>query len=118
MKYTLKVGDVEMEPVTLEEISAAAEEGEYDASALYWSDKFEKWMPVTGILNEEGENPLESMKGTSLKKVMILGSGTGQDCPACSALDGRKFPVEEAPSLPPAECTCIPWCRSVLVPAE
>jgi len=117
MKYTLNVGGVEMEPLTLEDISTAAEQGEYDSTALYWSKRLNKWMPVTAILNEEDGDPLESMKGSTITKVMILGSGTDDDCPVCAELDGRTFPIDEAPSLPPPGCTCLPWCRSVIVPA-
>ncbi len=49
------------------------------------------------------------------QKIKIL-RGTDWDCPACARLEGRIFPISEAPAVPPEDCTCLPHCSCVLLP--
>jgi hypothetical protein len=49
-------------------------------------------------------------KGEGL--IQILGS-SDQDCPACSALDGQTFKAAQVPTIPPENCSCLPYCTCV-----
>jgi hypothetical protein len=40
------------------------------------------------------------------KHVQFLSSGNDDDCPTCQMMNGRVYPIEQAPSEPPEGCTC------------
>lgn len=65
------------------------------------------------------EENLARWRGMEIEKVEVLDSGNGDDCPACMKLVAKgPVPIAEAPSLPPAACTCVPWCRCVMIATE
>ena len=74
------------------------------------------WLPMAHFLFVlEPPEPPASKKEVGVQKVSVLTARDGRDCPACAALDGRVFPIDEPPTLPPPDCTCHPWCRSLLI---
>lgn len=30
----------------------------------------------------------------------------------------KAYPIDEASTLPPKDCTCVPWCRSIVTVDE
>lgn len=95
--------------------------GELAEPVEFWSKRKQAWMPIAGIMEDFEYNTadrLAELRGadsTGIKSVRVLDSGNGDDCPACMALTGKSFSLAEAPALPPPGCSCVPWCRCVLI---
>ena len=94
-----------------------ASRGDIDHTAEFWSEGERAWRPLAGIIFDIEPGRTEDMKAAGITKVKILGSGS-DDCPACKALEGRVYPIDDIPTLPPAHCTCNPWCRSIAIATE
>lgn len=105
-------------PYTPERLMRMRTKGELPDSTLFWSESRQLWLPIAALLNDlERGTTVEAMLELGFKKVEVLSSGTGDECPACLAIEGVHN-IERAPKLPPDGCTCIPWCRCCLVVAE
>lgn len=52
---------------------------------------------------------LRELRAHGIKRVEILGSG--DSCPTCAALEGKKFTLDKAPELPHPGCTHEKGCR-------
>lgn len=90
----------------------AADE-EVDRETLFWSDTLQEWRPLYDLPNEgfraEGRDPKAEQIAAGIKIVAYLSTQTESDCPHCRAMEGREFPIAEAPELPLPECTCTPY---------
>ena len=66
---------------------------------------------VVRMLLFHGSNTarLEGMRAAGYKRVEVSGSGDG--CPACLPMDGKKFALSKAPELPHPGCTHAMGCR-------
>ena len=64
-------------------------------------------------LQQQNEERRHEMAREGIKEVQVLG-GSNHECPACSALDGLIFAIDDAPALPPAKCHCYPHCTCIL----
>jgi len=89
----------------------------YDAE--YWSETAKAWKSLVSFL-QDVNNPkarIEMMRCAGIRSVKIAG-GEGADCPACKALQNQVFSIIQAPILPPADCSCEPWCRCTFIAAQ
>lgn len=66
---------------------------------------------VVRMLLFHGSNTatLEGLREHGCKKVEV--SGSGDSCPACLPMDGKKFALSKAPELPHPGCTHVMGCR-------
>jgi hypothetical protein len=87
--------------------------GEIDYTAEFWSPGEMQWRPLAGIIFDIEPCRISEMKSAEVLNVKILGSG--DDCPSCKTLEGTVYPIDEVPALPPVDCRCVPWCRSMVV---
>jgi len=90
-----------------------ATRGKIDYKAEFWSERELAWRPLAGIMFDFSPSRLVSMRDAGIERVEIMGSGSNDDCPACTALHHRLYSIEEVPKLPPPDCTCVPWCRCI-----
>ena len=111
----VRVGGEERGTYSVADLYNMAERGEIDHTAQFWSERLNNWRPIAGIIFDLYPSRLDDMKSAGITKVEILGSGSGDECPACKSLLGRKYPIAEVPDLPPEACACIPWCRCIEV---
>jgi hypothetical protein len=97
---------------TLDELYRMATSGKIDHTAEFWSKRQRAWCPLAGLTFDFQPPRSASIRSAGVEKGKILGSGS-QDCPACSAIAGKVYPIDQVPTLPPTDCTCIPWCRCI-----
>jgi hypothetical protein len=113
-KIRLLHGDKASKPYTVDELYRMAVAGEIDQTTQFWSKRNKGWASLPGLMCDLYPPQLKGLRSAGIQRVKVINSGTGEDCPACSALAGQVFPIEHAPELPPAGCRCIPWCRCVI----
>ena len=104
----------ELGVLSIDRLYRMASRREVDHTAEFWSDREQAWRPLTGIIFDLYPPRTDDMKAAGIKKVEVLGGGRG-DCPACRAIRGKTYPIDDAPTLPPPDCTCVPWCRSLVI---
>jgi hypothetical protein len=68
---------------------------------------------IQSHLQQQNQERLQEMSNEGIHEVQVL-CATSHECPACSALDGKTFPIENAPLLPPPKCSCMPHCTCIL----
>jgi hypothetical protein len=102
-------------PYNIDKLYRMAKDGSIDHDTLFWSDRQQQWLQLTHLMFDLAPNRLEQMRTSGVRHVEVLDSGTGEDCPACLQLTGKKYEIEAAPSLPPVGCTCSPWCRCMFI---
>jgi hypothetical protein len=68
---------------------------------------------IQGHLQQQNQERLQEMANDGVEEVQVV-CATDQECPACAALDGKTFAIEDAPVLPPAKCSCLPHCTCIL----
>jgi len=88
--------------------------GEIDHNAEFWSPRAQTWRPLAGIIIDLSPKSFDEQKSLGFTEVEIIGSGD-EDCPACTALQNKHYPIDRVPELPPSGCTCVPWCRSMAI---
>jgi hypothetical protein len=97
--------------LTLYDIGALCARGRLDQTAEIWSPRGRTWRRLTELLFDFYPDRLSQMKAAGIVLVEILGSGLDDECPACAALVGKRFPIDSIPAIPPANCACLPWCK-------
>jgi hypothetical protein len=103
-------------PFTVTQLYRMSKSGSVDHHTLYWSDAHQTWLPLGGILWDVFPREVPEIRDDQMIEVMC--SDLATECVTCRRLDGRKFRRSELPLMPPAGCTCEPWCRCVLVLAD
>ena len=68
---------------------------------------------IQSHLQQQNQERLQEMSNEGVHVVQVL-CATNHECPACSALDGKTFAIEDAPLLPPLKCSCMPHCTCIL----
>ncbi len=114
----IRVRGEELGAIDLEDLYEMAMSGEIDHTAEFWSLRQKRWCPLAGIIEDletsvTASKALAQMSEAGITRAKIVGSGTGDDCPACRALAGV-YPIDQVPTPPPADCTCVPWCRCLV----
>lgn len=63
---------------------------------------------------------LEEMRRIGVTRVKLIGSGWEEDCPACRAVHGKSFNIDDVPELPLVDCRCETGygCRVGVVAVE
>jgi hypothetical protein len=107
----------EMGSHSIRDLYRMATRGEINHTAEFWSEQEQSWRPLAGIIFDFSPPRLDDMRRAGITKVKILGSGS-DDCRVCTALQKRVYGIDEVPTLPPADCTCVPWCRCVEIAVE
>lgn len=109
----VRCGGMEEGPFNLQKIMRMRMRGELGAETEFWSERDKKWKPIAEIMTEVDAERLRDMREVGILHVAF--AGNDEDCLACQALMNKTFPIDEAPTLPPAGCTCVPWCRLIPV---
>jgi hypothetical protein len=58
---------------------------------------------------------LDEFRRLGIKYVEWLTAGHDDECVACKKLDGKRFPIDDAPPVPPIECRCELCCKCILI---
>ena len=103
---------------SIRDLYRMATRGEINYTAEFWSEKEQSWQPLAGLIFDFSPSRVDDMRSAGITKVEILGSGSDDDCPICAGLQKRVFGIDEVPVLPPAGCTCVPWCRCIEIAVE
>lgn len=111
----------ELGTFSIDELHRMAIKGEINHTAEFLSVREKRWMPLAGIISDLETSVPHAVRfrefwDHGIKRVRVLGVDS-TDCPACQALQ-KTYSIEEVPLLPPANCTCVPWCRCLPVAAE
>jgi hypothetical protein len=117
------LGDKVSEPLTFRQLQDLSQRGEITRATPLWSERWQEWTTVAEAPAEmyPEDKPsvrLEEMKERGVYMVEVLGTGDDRDCEACRALHGRTFHIDVAPAIPPASCSCEPWCRCIYTAKE
>lgn len=104
-------------PYSVDQLYRVAQREEIGPQTLFWSDSRQVWLPLTGVMFDIEPAGFRQVCKSGITRAMVLDSGTGEDCSACHALTGSTYPIAAVPTLPPAGCTCFPWCRCTIIGA-
>jgi len=106
-------------PFKIQKLYRMAKRGEIDNHTPFWSERRQKWLPLLHLLCDmyPDRDRLDQMRDVGIKRVKVIGSGL-DDCDACRKLTGQLYATENAPQLPPKDCTCTPWCRCTIAATE
>lgn len=104
-------------PFSLSKLGEMRVEGRLPQTTLYWSEHYKEWRSITLILNDHypSADRVRNMREAGITYCKILGAGHGDECPACLEQIERVMPLDEFAGTPPPGCTCIPWCRCVVI---
>lgn len=72
-----------------------ARAGEINFATLFWSELRQQWEPLSGMLNDFARRSIDEFIATGIRFVTVLGSGTVEDCAACSELQDRVLPLRK-----------------------
>jgi hypothetical protein len=102
---------------TIDRLYRACMSGEFDGTAEFFSDRKKEWIHLVAILEDfyPSADKIQTLRAINISTVKILGTGTEGDCPACNALTTHVYPIDDVPTIPPADCCCVPWCGLVVV---
>ena len=106
----------ELGTLSINQLYRMATRGDINYTAEFWSEREHDWRLLAGIMFDIEPLHTDDMKSAGITNVQLLGSGP-DDCPACKALQGKTYLIDDIPVLPPANCTCVPWCRSTVIAA-
>ena len=115
-KRMVRFDGVEEGPFGLQQIMRMRTRGDLGAETEFWSERDKTWKPIVAMMTDfevYDDERLREMREAGILYVTF--AGNDEDCPACQAFMNKVFPIDEAPTLPPAECTCVPWCRLILI---
>jgi len=115
-RYISRVGKTEG-PFTIDEIYDMVIARKMDHNAMFWSESKKSWKFLPGLMLDVDPDHLDQFIKDGVKQVRVQGSGP-KDCPACSVLADKIFPVDNPPLLPPVGCQCVPWCRLVFAAVQ
>ena len=68
---------------------------------------------IQSHLQQQNQERLQEMDLEGVKEVQVV-CANDHECPACAALDGKTFSIDNAPVLPPVKCSCHPHCTCIL----
>jgi len=111
----LWLGDEQTGPFPAREILDMCRNGQVNRSTMYFEPSIDDWRPLAQLFNEQKSERLAYLRGAGMGAVQIAGGGQDDECPTCRALLDQVFPIAEAPSIPPENCTCEPWCKAVYI---
>jgi hypothetical protein len=119
-KRRVKMNGEDLGEYSIDQLYRMATRKEIDYTAEFLSEKTNAWLPLAGIIDDldttvTADHRIQQMKEAGITRVKILGSGTKEDCPVCRSLCKETYPIDNVPMLPPEGCTCIPWCRLIVV---
>ena len=105
----------EFGPFTIDALHRQVMKGKFDHTAEFFSELKNQWLPLAGIGNDFDPNTtteerLRQMKRAGIKRVELLGSPNKGECGFCKELATKIYPIDEVPTIPPANCSCVPWC--------
>ncbi len=113
----------ELGPYSVDKLYRMRMGKQIDGTTEFYSPSKDQWLPLAGIIEDlettvTTERRLQQMKEAGFETVKFLVSGEKGDCPSCRALAKTAHPIDNVPKIPPADCTCVPWCRLVLIVDE
>ena len=117
----IRANGQELGEIPLRRLYTMRMRGELENPVEFYSKARRAWLPIAGFMDDfeiSHEQRIQNMRDVGIKYAEILNSGTDEDCPACVALSGKKYPINSVPSLPPPDCSCVPWCRCVIIAVE
>ncbi|SRR6266567_814950 len=91
----------------------------YTGDSLYRRSGQKEWKPLRAFAHFEFADPelgrLGKLRSLGIKYVEWLGTGLPDECAACKKLDGKIFPINATPPMPPTDCRCELWCACLFV---
>jgi hypothetical protein len=94
----------------------------YTGDSLYRRSQDKEWKPLRSFAQYEfGEAwPVEfdRIRRVGINYVQWVTAGHDDECTACKNLNGKTFPVDSPPPMPPVDCRCELWCKCILIPVE
>lgn len=104
-------------PFNIAKIGRMRKNSELSQDDLFWSERKQEWIPIAGLIFDIVPEPdrAEFLDLGFVNLEVLLSDN--EDCPACVAVAGV-YPISSAPELPPFGCTCMPWCRCLIVVSE
>ncbi len=113
-KRWLWIEEIAQGPFSVAQMYKMAKSGEIVPTTLFWSEAKQKWLPLACVMFDIEPSRLSEMAAAGVERVEILGSGQ-VDCLICSGLVGKFYLIVASPVLPPPDCTCVPWCRLLII---
>jgi hypothetical protein len=120
-KRKVRFEGLEFEAVGLARIMKMIKEYGSESPGEFWSERDQAWKPMAGIMNDfspSHSERLDSARRAGIQWVSVLNSGQPGECDACASLAGKRYPISEVPDLPPASCSCSPWCHCVTISVQ
>jgi hypothetical protein len=112
-------------PFTVEEIVKIFRRVDHDGytgDSLYRRSGNKEWKPLRAFACFEFDDPgfprLDQIRRCGVKYVKWLTARHDDECAACKKLEGKIFPIEAPPPMPPVDCRCELWCKCLLVAAR
>ncbi len=107
-------------PYSIDKLYRMAMRGDFDHTAVFFSEKQNQWLPIAGIIEDlettvTTHERLKQMKEAGIEKVEFLPGDAKTDCASCRAIAKKIHPIDDVPKVPPDDCKCIPWCRLCMV---
>lgn len=89
--------------------------GKVDQTAEFFSPRRQQWFRLVEILEDlcPTEQILKEMQSAGVEEVRLISSEKKGECSSCKHLENRIYSIDNVPSIPPADCSCIPWCSLV-----
>ncbi|MDR2673890.1 MAG: hypothetical protein LBC18_03235 [Opitutaceae bacterium] len=115
----IRAAGVEQGEIPLDRLYRLLTRGELAEPVEFYSPARGAWLPIAGIMDDISaarDERLHDLRAARVKCVRILGAG--DECPACAALLEKTYTPATVPALPPAGCTCDPWCRCVIIAVD
>lgn len=114
-KRYLKLDGKKAGPFSLQQMMRMTELGEIGYASEFWAKRSNSWEPLTRVLLDFEPCQAHEMEQVGIQFVEVLGWGAEKDCPVCALVVGKEFPINQRPELPPADCTCLPWCACCFI---
>lgn len=73
---------------------------------------------IAAAFADQQKERISQMVEAGVKYVQFIGTGNGDECPACAAVIDKRYPIRAAPEFPPPGCTCDPYFQCLLIAVE
>lgn len=112
----IRLKGVEQGPFSIDKIGRMRTSRQIDGATEFFSLRQQKWLPLAAIIEDfspSNADRLAKFKETGFKSVKILRAGMRGECKVCREFAKGTYAIDNVPMIPPALCTCNPWCRLV-----
>jgi hypothetical protein len=102
-----ELGEYSIARLTCERLS-----GKVDQTTEFFSPRRQQWFRLVEILEDlcPTGQILKEMQSAGVEEVTLLSSEEKGECSSCKRLENRIYAIDNVPTIPPADCSCVPWC--------